>query len=335
MNNLQQTNTLLERIMLFCLQNKVIVILLLLFVLFWGALVAPFKWNVFNLPRNPVPVDAIPDLGENQQIIFTKWPGRSPQDIEDQISYPLTVSLLGIPGVKTVRSFSMFGFSSVYVIYEEDIDFYWSRSRILEKLNSLPAGTLPAGVNPTLGPDATALGQVFWYTLEGRDKDGNPTGGWDLQELRSIQDWYVRYSLMSAEGISEVASVGGFVQEYQIDVDPDALRAYNITLEEVFQAVNMSNQDVGARTIEINSVEYVIRGRGLIKTIEDIENSVVKVNNNVPIFVGNIATVTLGPALRRGALDKGGVETVGGVVVVRYGENPMMAIDHLKEKISE
>jgi len=335
MNPIPQASTILERIILFCLQNRLVVTLLLLFILFWGALVAPFNWNVFGLPRNPVPVDAIPDLGENQQIVFTKWPGRSPQDIEDQISYPLTVSLLGIPGVKTVRSFSMFGFSSIYVIYEEDVDFYWSRSRILEKLNSLPTGTLPTDVKPTLGPDATSLGQVFWYTLEGRDKNGNPTGGWDLQELRSIQDWYVRYALMSAEGISEVASVGGFVQEYQIDVDPDALRAYQVTLEEVFRAVNMSNQDVGARTIEVNNVEYVIRGRGLIKTIDDIEKSVVKVNNNVPIFIENIATVKLGPALRRGALDKGGTEAVGGVAVVRYGENPMAAIEHLKEKITE
>ncbi|MGH1362134.1 MAG: efflux RND transporter permease subunit [Calditrichia bacterium] len=330
-----QPNSLLGRIILFCLYNRLVVVLLLLFTLFWGAMVAPFDWDVFGLPRTPVPVDAIPDLGENQQIVFTKWPGRSPQDIEDQITYPMTVSLLGVPGVKTVRSFSMFGFSSIYVIFKEDVEFYWSRSRILEKLNSLPAGTLPSDVKPMLGPDATALGQVFWYTLEGRDKEGNPTGGWDLQELRTIQDWYVRYSLMSSEGISEVASVGGFVQEYQIDVDPDALRAYGISLEQVFQAVKMSNQDVGARTIEINSVEYVIRGRGFIKTIEDIENSVVTVDNNVPIFVRNIAAVTLGPALRRGALDKGGAEAVGGVAVVRYGENPMAAINLLKEKIRE
>jgi Cu(I)/Ag(I) efflux system membrane protein CusA/SilA len=334
-NQLPQPKSILDRIILFCLKNKLVITLAVLGILFWGIMVAPFDWNLGDIPRDPVPVDAIPDIGENQQIVFTRWMGRSPQDVEDQISYPLTVSLLGVPGVKTVRSYSMFGFSSIYVIFKEEIDFYWSRSRILEKLNSLPAGTLPDGVQPTLGPDATALGQIFWYTLEGRDKNGNPTGGWDLNELRSIQDWYVRYALLSADGISEVASVGGFVQEYQVDVDPDAMRAYNVTLDQVFMAVKMSNLDVGARTIEINKAEYVIRGLGFIKDIQDIENSVVKVNNNVPIYVKNIGRVVLGPALRRGALDKEGSEVVGGVVVVRYGDNPLAAINNLKEKIRE
>jgi Cu(I)/Ag(I) efflux system membrane protein CusA/SilA len=301
----------------------------------WGIMVAPFDWEVVGLPRNPVPVDAIPDIGENQQIVFTEWMGRSPQDVEDQITYPLTVSLLGIPGVKTIRSYSFFGFSSIYIIFKDDIDFYWSRSRVLEKLNSLPAGSLPADVQPTLGPDATALGQIFWYTLEGRDKQGNPTGGWDLDELRTIQDWYVRYALMSAEGISEDASVGGFVKEYQIDVDPDAMRAHNVKLDEVFMAVRMSNVDVGARTIEINKVEYVIRGLGFIKNLSDIEKTVIKVNENVPIFIKDIAKVSYGPALRRGALDKGGAEAVGGVVVVRYGYNPLEAIKNVKAKIEE
>jgi len=261
--------------------------------------------------------------------------GRSPQDVEDQISYPLTVSLLGVPGVKTIRSSSMFGFSMVLVIFKDDVEFYWSRTRILEKLNSLPAGTLPQGVQPALGPDATALGQVFWYTLEGQDEKGNPTGGWDLHELRTIQDWYVRYSLLSAEGISEVASVGGFVQEYQIDVDPDAMRAHGVSLDEVFMAVKMANIDVGARTIEVNKVEYVIRGLGFVKEISDLEDAVVKVNDNVPIYVKNVANVTLGPALRRGVLDKGGAEVVGGVVVVRYGDNPLAAIKNIKKKIAE
>jgi Cu(I)/Ag(I) efflux system membrane protein CusA/SilA len=334
-NQLPQPKSMLDRIILFCLKNKLVITLAVLGILFWGIMVAPFDWNLGDIPRDPVPVDAIPDIGENQQIVFTRWMGRSPQDVEDQISYPLTVSLLGVPGVKTVRSYSMFGFSSIYVIFKEEIDFYWSRSRILEKLNSLPAGTLPEGVQPTLGPDATALGQIFWYTLEGRDEQGNPTGGWDLHELRSIQDWYVRYALLSADGISEVASVGGFVQEYQVDVDPDAMRAYNVTLDQVFMAVKMSNLDVGARTIEINKAEYVIRGLGFIKDIQDIENSVVKVNNNVPIYVKNIGRVVLGPALRRGALDKEGTEVVGGVVVVRYGDNPLAAINNLKEKIRE
>ncbi|MBD3334392.1 MAG: AcrB/AcrD/AcrF family protein, partial [Candidatus Eisenbacteria bacterium] len=330
-----ESYSILDRAIRFCLENKLIVVLAMLLLIGWGILVAPFDWKVGDLPRDPVPVDAIPDLGENQQIVFTEWMGRSPQDVEDQITYPLTVSLLGVPGVRTVRSYSMFGFSTIYVIFEEGVEFYWSRSRILEKLNSLPAGTLPQGVQPALGPDATALGQVFWYTLEGRDPDGNPTGGWDLDELRSIQDWYVRYGLLSAEGVSEVASVGGFVREYQVDVDPDAMRAHGVTLDKIFQAVRMSNVDVGARTIEVNKAEYLIRGLGFIEHMEDIENTVVAVNDNVPILVKHVAHVTLGPALRRGALDKEGAEVVGGVVVVRYGENPLAAIQNVKEKIRE
>jgi len=319
----------------FCLENKLVVALIVIAAIGWGVLVAPFDWDVGALPRNPVPTDAIPDIGENQQIIFTEWMGRSPQDVEDQISYPLTVSLLGVPGVKTIRSYSMFGFSTIYVIFDEGVEFYWSRTRVLEKLNSLPAGTVPAGVTPTLGPDATPLGQVFWYTLEGRDPDGRPIGGWDLHELRTVQDWYVRYSLLSAEGISEVASIGGFVQEYQIDVDPDAMRAARVGIAEIFMAVQMSNIDVGARTIEINKAEYFIRGLGFVERVEDIEDSVVAVNDNVPISIKDVARVSLGPALRRGALDKGGAEAVGGVAVVRYGFNPLAAIKNIKLKIDE
>jgi len=248
----------INKLILFCIDNKFIVGMMTVALVFWGIMVAPFDWEIGGLPRDPVPVDAIPDIGENQQIVFTKWPGHSPQDIEDQVSYPLTVSLLGLPEVKTIRSFSMFGFSSIYIIFKEDVDFYWSRSRILEKLNSLPPNTLPPGISPGLGPDATGLGQVYWYTLEGFDtKTGEQTGGWDLDELRSVQDFYVRYGLQAVDGISEVASVGGFVREYQIDVDPDAMRAYGVTLEEVFHAVKMANKDIGARTIEVNSAEYV------------------------------------------------------------------------------
>lgn len=327
--------SLLDHIIRFCLENKLVVALIILMVLGWGVLVAPFDWDVGGLPRNPVPVDAIPDIGENQQIVFTEWMGRSPEDIEDQITYPLTVSLLGLPGVKTIRSYSFFGFSSIYIIFKEDVDFYWSRSRVLEKLNSLPAGTLPEGTQAALGPDATALGQIYWYTLEGRDPEGEPIGGWDLDELRTTQDWYVRYALMSAEGVSEDASIGGFVQEYQIDVDPDAMRAFNVSLEEVYRAVKMSNIDVGARTIEVNKAEYIIRGLGFIETVNDIEQSVIKDNDDVPVYVRDVAEVTLGPALRRGALDKGGAEAVGGVVVVRYGFNPLEAIKNVKAKIAE
>ncbi|MBB3205003.1 Cu(I)/Ag(I) efflux system membrane protein CusA/SilA [Rhodopirellula rubra] len=325
----------LGRLIWFCLTNKLVVLLLVIATLGWGVMVAPFDWDTGALPRDPVPVDAIPDIGENQQIVFTQWMGRSPQDVEDQIGYPLTVALLGIPEVKTIRSYSMFGFSSIYIIFGEDADFYWSRTRVLEKLNSLPAGTLPDGVQPTLGPDATALGQIYLYTLEGRDPDGNPTGGWDLRELRTIQDYYVRYSLTSAEGISEVASIGGFVQEYQIDVDPDAMRAAGVTLAKVFESIRMTNVDVGARTIELNKAEYVIRGLGFIEDIDDIEKTVVKVTDNVPITVADVAHVSLGPALRRGALDKSGAEAVGGVAVVRYGYNPLAAIKNIKQRIKE
>lgn len=327
--------TFFDKIIRFCLENKLVIFLLILLVIVWGVVVAPFDWKIGDLPRNPIPVDAIPDIGENQQIVFTEWMGRSPQDVEDQVSYPLTVALLGVPEIKTIRAYSMFGFSTIYVIFKENVDFYWSRTRILEKLNSLPSGTLPPGVQPALGPDATALGQIFWYTLEGQDKNGNPTGGWDLHELRTIQDWYVRYALLSADGVAEVASVGGHVQEYQVDVDPDAMRAYGVKLEEVFTAIKMSNADVGARTIEVNRVEYVIRGIGFLKTIEDIENTVIKVNDNIPVYVKNVARVVLGPALRRGALDKEGAEAVGGGVVVRYGENPLAAIKNVKAKIVE
>ncbi len=317
------------------LENKLIVGILLITIVVWGIMVAPFNWALGGLPRDPVPVDAIPDIGENQQIVFSKWAGRSPQDIEDQITYPLTTALLGMPDVTTIRSYSSFGFSTIYIIFNESVDFYWARSRILEKLNSLPSGTIPIGVSPKLGPDATALGQVFWYTLEGRDKDGNPIGGWDLEELRSIQDWTVRYALQTAEGVSEVSSIGGFVKEYQIDVDPGTMREYGIQLIDVFDAVRQSNLDVGAGTIEVNRVEYIVRGLGVIKSLDDIENTMVESNNNIPIYIKDIAHVTMGPASRRGVLDKEGAEAVGGVVVARYGENPLETIQNVKKKIRE
>jgi len=317
----------------FLIENKLVAVLLLALFIGWGISTAPFNWETGNFPRNPVAVDAIPDIGENQQIVFTKWTGRSPQDIEDQITYPLTTSLLGIPGVKTIRSSSMFGFSSIYIIFEEGVEFYWSRSRILEKLNSLPNGLLPTDVQPSLGPDATGLGQIFWYTLEGRDKNGNVTGGWDLHELRSIQDYYVKYALSSAAGVSEVASVGGYVQEYQIDVDPDILTAYNISLQQVVNAARNTNKDIGAKTIEINRVEYLVRGLGYIKSVEDIENTVVTSKDFTSILIKDIAKVTLGPAERRGILDKEGAEVVGGVVVARYGTNPMEVITNVKKQI--
>ncbi len=324
-----------NKIIKYFLENKLVTILVLTILVVWGIVTAPFGWQIDGLPSDPVPVDAIPDIGENQQIVFTQWNGRSPQDIEDQITYPLTTYLLGIPGVKSIRSSSIFGFSSIYIIFDEGIDFYWSRSRVLEKLNSIPSGLLPDGVQPTLGPDATALGQVFWYTIEGRDKDGNPTGGWDLHEIRTVQDFYVKYALNAVEGVSEVASVGGYVKEYQIDVNPNALKAFNIPLHKVIQAVQKSNRDVGANTIEINQAEYFVRGLGYVKKVEDIEEAVVAVQDNVPIRIKDIGVVTLGPAIRRGVLDKDGAEVVGGVVVARYGVNPLQVINNIKEKIKE
>ncbi|WP_027185988.1 efflux RND transporter permease subunit [Desulfovibrio inopinatus] len=333
--NHPEPKSLSEKLIWFCLKQKLIVFLLTILMVGAGIMVAPFDWDIMGIARAPVPVDAIPDIGENQQIVFTQWMGRSPQDMQDQVTYPLTVALLGVPGVKTVRSYSMFGFSTIYVIFNESVDFYWSRSRLLEKLSSLPPGTLPEGVRPSLGPDATALGQIFWYTLEGRDSNGNPTGGWDLDELRSVQDFYVRYGLLSAEGVSEVASVGGFVREYQIDVDPNALRAAGVGIDDVFRAVSMSNLDVGASTIEINKVEYLLRGVGFLENVDDLKKAVITVRDNQPIRIEDVAHVSLGPALRRGALDKGGAEAVGGVVVVRYGGNPMATIEHVKKKIAE
>jgi copper/silver efflux system protein len=333
---MNEQRSFLDGIIRFFLEQKLVVILLVLLIGFAGVAVAPFDWRIDWLPRNPVPVDAIPNLGENQQIVFTEWAGRSPQDVEDQVTYPLTVSLLGVPGVREVRSLSSFGFSMIFLIFEDGTEFYWTRSRILEKLNSLPSGLLPEGVQPALGPDATALGQIFWYTLEGRDPQGLPVGGWDLHEIRSVQDWYVRYGLLAATGISEVASIGGYVQEYQIDVDPEAMRAYGITLNQIFTAIAKSNLDVGAGVTEINRVEYVLRGVGFIRNLEDLEKAVVDVGDDrIPIRVSDVAMVALGPAERRGVLTQSGAEAVGGVVVVREGYNPLEAINNVKEKISE
>lgn len=317
------------------IENKLVVFVLAGMLIVGGLVVSPFQLELGSLPRDPVPVDAIPDIGENQQIVFTTWPGRSPRDVEDQVTYPLTTALLGIPGVRTVRSSSALGFSTIYVIFEDDVEFYWSRSRVLEKLASLPQGTVPDEVIPTLGPDATALGQIFWYTLQGRDPAGNVVGGWDPDELRSIQDWTIRYALQSVPGVSEVASVGGFVREYQVDVDPDAMRANGVSLGQVANAVRRSNLDVGARTLEINSVEYLVRGLGFVQNLGDLEDTVVVAREHTPVRVRDVARVSMGPALRRGMLDDAGAPAVGGVVVARYLENPLAVIDGVKARITE
>ena len=326
----------LNKTIKYFLENKLITFILLLALIMGGIVTAPFNWNLSWMERSPVPVDAIPDIGENQQIVYTEWMGQSPQDIEDQITYPLTTALLGIPGVKTIRSNSIFGLSSIYIIFEDDVEFYWGRTRILEKLNSLPPGTVPEGVTPALGPDATALGQVYWYTLEGRDpKTGKPTGGWDPQELRTVQDFYVRYYLTAASGIAEVASIGGYLKEYQIEIDPDAMKAHHVNVKLIMDAVKNSNLDIGARTLEYNKAEYLVRGLGYIKNLKDLEESVVTQHDNVPIRLKDVAKIQFGPATRRGGLDKGGVDAVGGVAVARYGTNPLEAIENIKKKIEE
>ena len=326
----------LNKIIRYFLENRVITILILVLVVVWGISTSPFNWHGGIIPRNPIPVDAIPDIGDNQQIVATEWMGRSPKDIQDQITYPLTTSLLGIPGVKSIRSSSMFGMSFIYIIFDDNIEFYWSRSRILEKLNSLPPGTLPEGVQPALGPDATALGQIYWYTLEGRDPaTGKPTGGWNAEELRTIQDYYVKYSLSAAEGVSEVASAGGFVKEYQVELNPDAMRAFNVSVMDIMGAIKKSNLDIGAETMEINKVEYLIRGLGYIKDVSDLEKAVVTVRDGVPVRISDVAFVNIGPGTRRGGLDKEGVEAVGGVVIARYGSNPLEVINNVKDKIKE
>jgi Cu(I)/Ag(I) efflux system membrane protein CusA/SilA len=298
-----------------CLQHHFLVFL-------FTAIVAGVGW--YCLVNTPI--DAIPDIGEKQVIVYADWPGRSPQDVEDQVTYPLAISLQGTPGVKTIRSASGFGFSMVFVIFKDEVDYYWARSRVLERMNVATA-RLPAGVVPVLGPDATALGQIYWYTLE--------APGVDLAQLRSLQDWYVRYQLQSVEGVSEVASVGGFVKQYQIDVHPDKLRAHRVTLEEVTEAVRRSNIDVGAKVVENSGYEFFIRGVGFLKSVEDVEHIVIRQERGTPLYVKNVATVQLGSDFRRSLLDKGGREAVGGVVTMRYGENPLAVIDRVKQKIRE
>lgn len=283
--------------------------------------------SVFSL--NTARIDAIPDIGENQQIVFTEWPGRSPKDVEAQITYPLSVMMQGIPGVKNIRASSAFGFSIIYVIFEDDIDFYWSRSRILEKL-STATSELPSEVTPSMGPDATGLGQVFWYTLENKKDSKHPKS---LAELRSLQDFYVRYLLQGVKGVSEVASIGGFVKEYQIDVDPNNLFAYDVHFSTLVKAIQNSNIDVGAEVIEEGDREFIVRGKGFFKNISDIENVVVAVKNNSPIRVKDLASVQIGAGFRRGALDKNGIESVGGVVTMRYGENPQEVLDNVKTRL--
>src|SRR5437762_240106 len=288
-----------------------------------GFFVLVGAWGYWALLTTPI--DAIPDLSDNQVIVFTDWTGRSPQEVEDQITYPLTVSLQGLPGVRVVRSASAFGFSMINVIFEDSVDLYFARSRVLERLNLLTKA-LPAGVVPTLGPDATGVGHVFWYTVEGKR--------YSLRDLRSLQDWFIRYQLNSVPGVAEVASIGGTVRQYQIDVDPTRLRAYKIPLSAVVDAVLRSNRNVGGNVVEASGSWSVVRGLGLIENIRDVEDIVVGAEGGVPIFIKQVAQVKVGDAFRSAALIKGTDEAVGGVVVARYGVSTVDVIRRVKEKIA-
>src|SRR5437870_13421309 len=279
-------------------------------------------WGYWALLTTPI--DAIPDLSDNQVIVFTDWMGRSPQEVEDQITYPLTVSLQGLPGVRVVRSSSAFGFSMINVLFEDAVDIYFARTRVLERLNLLNKA-LPSGVVPTLGPDATGVGHVFWYTVEGP--------GYALRDLRSLQDWFIRYQLNAVPGVAEVASVGGMVRQYQIDVDPNRLRAFHIPLSAVADAVMRSNRNVGGNVVEASGTWTVVRGLGLITRLSDIEDIVVGAENGIPIFVRQVAEVKIGDAFRASALVKGTDEAVGGVVVARYGVSTIDVIDRVKAKL--
>ncbi|MXW63586.1 MAG: efflux RND transporter permease subunit [Bacteroidetes bacterium SB0662_bin_6] len=308
----------LEKIIEASVNNRLLVIIFTLLIGLAGA------WAMFRTP-----VDAIPDLSDVQVIVFTEYPGQAPQVVEDQVTYPLTTAMLGVPFAKAVRGYSFFGYSFVYIIFEDGTDMYWARSRVLEYLNYV-ANRLPGGVTPTLGPDATGVGWAFEYVLDGGDR-------YDLQQLRSIQDWFLRYELMSVPGVAEVASIGGYVKQYQVEVDPNKLLAYNIPLSKVRTALQRSNNDVGGRLVEMGETEFMVRGLGYIQSVEDIENTPVGVDENgTPILIRNIAHVHLGPELRRGLVDLDGEgETVGGIVVMRYGENALKTIDAVKAKLEE
>ena len=308
----------LEKIIEASVNNRLLVIIFTLLIALAGA---------YAMLRTPV--DAIPDLSDVQVIVFTEYPGQAPQVVEDQVTYPLTTAMLGVPFAKAVRGYSFFGYSFVYIIFEDGTDMYWARSRVLEYLNYV-ANRLPGGVTPTLGPDATGVGWAFEYVIDGGDQ-------YDLQQLRSIQDWFLRYELMSVPGVAEVASIGGYVKQYQVEVDPNKLLAYNIPLSKVRTALQRSNNDVGGRLVEMGETEFMVRGLGYIQSIEDIENTPVGVDENgTPILIRNIAHVHLGPELRRGLVDLDGEgETVGGIVVMRYGENALKTIDAVKAKLEE
>src|SRR5215831_14584236 len=308
-----------ERIIEFSARNRGLVLLLTA-----AALVAA-DWTVRHIP-----LDAIPDLSDTQVIVFSRW-DRSPDIIEDQVTYPIVTALLGAPHVKAIRGFSDFGYSYVYVIFEDGTDLYWARSRVLEYLSKI-LPRLPEGVRTEIGPDATSVGWVYQYALV------DTAGRHDLAELRSLQDWYLRYHLQAVPGVAEVAAVGGFVKQYQVNVDPDLLLAYKIPLPQVIEAIRKGNNEVGGRLLEFAGTEYMVRGRGYVKSVDDIEKIVVAADakTGTPILVKQVATVTLGPDIRRGVADLDGLgDTVGGIVVMRDGENALNVIQRVKDKLEE
>ncbi|MDZ4846191.1 MAG: efflux RND transporter permease subunit [Chitinophagales bacterium] len=306
----------IERIISWSTHNRFFVWLGILLIIAGGV------WSVLNTP-----VDAIPDLSENQVIVYTEWMGRNPQIMEDQITYPLVSNLQGIPNIKAIRAASMFGMSFIFVIFNDDAEIYWARTRVLERLNYAQR-FLPQGVTPTLGPDGTGVGHVFWYTLQG--------DGYDLGELRAVQDWYVKFALQNVEGVSEVASFGGFQKQYQVSINPNKLIYYNVSAMDVANALKANNRDVGGSIYEMNRMGYMIRGLGYIKDIQDIEEISVGSYKTIPIKLKDVADVQLSSDIRLGIVDENGEgEVVGGVVVARYGENAKEVIDHVKARLSD
>lgn len=305
-----------EKLISLSLKNRVLVLLIA---------AGLFAWGIYSIRKNPI--DAIPDLSENQVIVYTEWMGRSPQVIEDQVTYPLVSNLQGIPKVKNIRGSSMFGMSFVYIIFEDNVDIYWARTRVMERLNYAQK-LLPQDVSPSLGPDGTGVGHIFWYHLNAPEMD--------LGEQRALQDWYIKFALQNVQGVAEVASFGGFQKQYQIVIDPHKLTYYKLTLMDVLKAVKANNNDVGGRKFEMTDMAYIIRGLGYIKNIEDIENITVATRNSIPIKIKDVASLQMGGDLRLGIFDMDGTgEVVGGIVVMRYGENADQVIKNVKAKIKE
>ena len=305
-----------EKLITFSLRNRAIVLLVS---------ACLFAWGIYSVQQNPI--DAIPDLSENQVIVFTEWMGRAPQLVEDQITYPLVTNLQGLPKIKYVRAASMFGMSFIYVIFEDDVDVYWARSRVLERLSTI-SSTLPKGVAPQLGPDGTGVGHILWYTLD--------APGIDLGEQRALQDWYVKFALQNVPGVSEIASFGGFQKEYQVTIDPNKLLYYKLSVPEVISAVRANNNESGGRKFDMSDIGYIIKTSGYLKSIKEIEDIPLKNQNGIPIKVSDIGTVQMSGETRLGIFDHNGTgEVVGGIVVMRYGENADAVIDNVKEKMKE